>query len=437
VQIITVPQDPIAQAAAVMKELQRLHSLDPSGDWSDFALLARNHATLEPLCAASELAGIRHSSPGREQAGQPRLHQVREGRALLVLLDGKPQRRLRAAAISRWTSLRFPDPKGDNPWAGLLAQFADELEAAWPDLALPGSIVKEALFEFGSEARRSERGRIVLSTVHGAKGREFRHVVLLDGGDWHGDSEEERRLYYVGMTRARETLTLCEAASNPNPFSPRLPDAPYVVRSALARDLESRPELRWRYMTLGLRDVDLGFAGRQVAGSPAHAALEELATGDPLVLESVRPGAHVLGRQAVPVGRLSNSCRLPAGRIIRASVGGLVWRTREQALARRLDRHERTGASDVAATITFEDIGDLLHALSPARLELIRMVKNEPGSITGLAQRLNRDRSAVTRDVELLRQLGILEVEDRPEPGHHRQKWVSPRAPVMKLEALV
>jgi hypothetical protein len=50
---------------------------------------------------------------------------------------------------------------------------------------------------------------------------------------------------------------------------------------------------------------------------------------------------------------------------------------------------------------------------------------------------LNRDRSAITRDVELLRQVGILAVEDRPEPGHHSQKWVSPRAPIMKLEALV
>jgi len=83
-------------------------------------------------------------------------------------------------------------------------------------------------------------------------------------------------------------------------------------------------------------------------------------------------------------------------------------------------------AREAAATITFEEIGDLLHALSPARLALIQAVKSEPGSITSLAQRLNLDRSAVTRDVELLRQLGILEVEDRPEAGHHRQKWVSP-----------
>ena len=110
---------------------------------------------------------------------------------------------------------------------------------------------------------------------------------------------------------------------------------------------------------------------------------------------------------------------------------------RGRALAKRLDRGKRIKAREITATITFEAVGDLVHALSPARLELIQAVKNEPGSITGLARRLNRDRSAVTRDVELLRQLGILEVEDRPEPGHHRQKWVSPRAPVMKLEALV
>ncbi len=110
---------------------------------------------------------------------------------------------------------------------------------------------------------------------------------------------------------------------------------------------------------------------------------------------------------------------------------------RGKTLAKRLDRGERIKAKEITASITFEDIGDLLHALSPARLELIQAVKSEPGSITNLAQRLNRDRSAVTRDVELLRQVGILQVEDRPEPGHHRQKWVSPRAPVIKLEALV
>ncbi len=62
-----------------------------------------------------------------------------------------------------------------------------------------------------------------LMTCHAAKGLEFRHVYIagLEEGlfpfvydDESGrDLEEERRLCYVAMTRARETLTLCAAQS--------------------------------------------------------------------------------------------------------------------------------------------------------------------------------------------------------------------------------
>ena len=59
--------------------------------------------------------------------------------------------------------------------------------------------------------RRQQRGLLLL-TAHRAKGLEFDHVVVLDGG-WNrvGQSEDRdapRRLYYVAMTRARQTLTL-------------------------------------------------------------------------------------------------------------------------------------------------------------------------------------------------------------------------------------
>lgn len=62
-----------------------------------------------------------------------------------------------------------------------------------------------------------------MGTVHSAKGLEFRRVAVLDGG-WPTGAEarnDERRLYYVGMTRAEQTLT-CEF-SNGNPFSRHLP----------------------------------------------------------------------------------------------------------------------------------------------------------------------------------------------------------------------
>ena len=61
---------------------------------------------------------------------------------------------------------------------------------------------------------------LLLTTAHRAKGLEFDHVVILDG-NWNGrnqnEAEEHRRLYYVAMTRARQTLTLM-SMGNGNPF---------------------------------------------------------------------------------------------------------------------------------------------------------------------------------------------------------------------------
>jgi DNA helicase II / ATP-dependent DNA helicase PcrA len=67
--------------------------------------------------------------------------------------------------------------------------------------------------------RLLHRPRIRLSTIHAAKGGEARHVVLLREmaartysemtGSLQGE-EDERRVFYVGVTRARERLTVVE-----------------------------------------------------------------------------------------------------------------------------------------------------------------------------------------------------------------------------------
>ena len=67
-----------------------------------------------------------------------------------------------------------------------------------------------------------EGGRVTLMTLHNAKGLEFRAVFLIgmeEGVFPHARSleeqalEEERRLCYVGLTRAQERLTLTHAAA--------------------------------------------------------------------------------------------------------------------------------------------------------------------------------------------------------------------------------
>ena len=68
----------------------------------------------------------------------------------------------------------------------------------------------------------SESGKVTLMTLHSAKGLEFPVVFIpgMEDGLFPGhramDSEEgleeERRLCYVGMTRAKERLFLTSAA---------------------------------------------------------------------------------------------------------------------------------------------------------------------------------------------------------------------------------
>ena len=62
--------------------------------------------------------------------------------------------------------------------------------------------------------------RIKLSTIHGAKGGEADNVMLLtdlskktDEAYWL-NKDEERRVFYVGMTRAKQSLYVIRSKSN-------------------------------------------------------------------------------------------------------------------------------------------------------------------------------------------------------------------------------
>ena len=85
--------------------------------------------------------------------------------------------------------------------------------------------------------------------------------------------------------------------------------------------------------------------------------------------------------------------------------------------------------------ISFEDPADVLKLLTTTRLALFRSIKAQPGSITAIATRLHRDRSAVMRDVNELANVGLVKIEPKVLPGHGKMKEVSATAERFKLEA--
>jgi ATP-dependent DNA helicase RecQ len=329
VQILAVPVDAIGQAVVVMTELERMRARDPDGDWSDFAVLARNRATLDPIRAWCHHNNVAYRVADRDGAG-PKFHQTREAYLLLDLLRGKPNRRVRPASLSRWFEARFADAQRANPWLTMLGQFIEEMDCVWGDLSVPTSTIIDELYEFGTDAARSEQGRLTISTVHSAKGREFRHAVILDGGDWSSNSDDERRLYYVGMTRAKETLLLCESVRSTNPFSPSLSGLG-ILRIPLPKNILRPDVLGQRYIALGLADVDLGYAGRKLASHLVHSALEHLDYRSPLALKRTEKRIELIDpKSGISVAAIAKGFRFPEGNIVAINVDSIINRFRSQ-----------------------------------------------------------------------------------------------------------
>ena len=326
VQRLAVPDNLNVQAQVVMDELARLHRLDPAVDWSDFAVLGRTRASLQPARAWCEVNGIPYTIGADARSGQPRLHQVREARQLLDLLTKSSHRAVRSGAPSRWVARRVREQPA-NPWLAMLRECMEEFALSWRLARTPASQVVESLYEYDSRSQ-VERGGLVLATVHGAKGREFKHVAMLDGGWDRGVHEAERRLYYVGMTRAKETLLLAEFEGRPNPFSTALDVGEEIFSNALEQWPAPRPDLERLYVELGLADVDISYAGRRSRSHGVHTAIALLKVGDEIVF--VENQRDLRTTEGMTVGRLAKGRVLPEGRVLGAIVTALVSRTRQQ-----------------------------------------------------------------------------------------------------------
>jgi DNA helicase-2/ATP-dependent DNA helicase PcrA len=172
-----------------------------------------------------------------------------------------------------------------------------------------------------------ERATITLLTLHTAKGLEFDHVFLtgLEEGTFphsrslndNDELEEERRLCYVGMTRARETLTLTRAvyrrtfgserlqASLPSRFLAEIPGELLDTASGSLADAGetrryepdpeysySRDEFERRVRRTAPRTASRNQAPRAPSSTPSRA---KRGGSNPLIGQLVRHPSYGLG----------------------------------------------------------------------------------------------------------------------------------------------
>lgn len=228
--------DEPAEALSVAKAIARL--IGKGVPAAEIAVLYRINAQSEAYEQALTEAGIPYQVRGGEGFFQrPEVRQAVQALRQTAARDDLPDARgadlvsLVRAALGR-LGLRATEPSGAQArerWTSLVAlvQLAEELSEHDPELDL-GGLLRE--FATRAQARHPPTVQgVTLASLHAAKGLEWDAVFLVgladgtlpiahvlgDGGVVADEAalEEERRLLYVGVTRAREHLRLSWALS--------------------------------------------------------------------------------------------------------------------------------------------------------------------------------------------------------------------------------
>ncbi|GAB6112588.1 RecQ family ATP-dependent DNA helicase [Desulfomicrobium salsuginis] len=195
-------------------------------------------------------------------------------------------------------------------WLDHLAVIACEYRDAYPALRRPLHEFCDFVWDISRDLSRFDRsmGRgIFISTMHGAKGLEFPAVILAGEPRANAQTEEERRLCYVGMTRARDRLVVCAPWTHPflHEIAGNGADTVTVRHVAPRISPEEDRDLRSGLWEMGADDVILSYP----AGKSAHARtlehIEMLRTECAVNLE-IQDGERVrILANSVPVCQLS------------------------------------------------------------------------------------------------------------------------------------
>lgn len=197
--------DERAEAVGIARAIRTMQKT--SRQWSDFAVLVRTNAQRAVIENALDAAGI----PNRAGGGAAWTH-LEEVKVAIADLQSAPRHKLSERMPDIWESAHSATELGR---AGLLElhQAMRQCQLTDPNISIADFLSwldVATQFDGPSEVR----GAVTVSTFHRAKGLEWPVVFLAGvedgfvplGAAGSEPSPEERRLFYVAVTRAREEL---------------------------------------------------------------------------------------------------------------------------------------------------------------------------------------------------------------------------------------
>ena len=211
----------------VVNRLQSIEELDLSSD--DIMILARNAFVLKDAEELLKSEGIIYTIRGQSSVKQDTLDAVKLWEALRA---GKTLLADEARTVYQHMSSGIGVQRGYKTLAG----FSPDHPVTIDDLKQKGGLLRGDIWHDALDRipqaervyllralRRGEsltaRPRVRLSTIHGSKGGEADHVVILTDmarrtyNEMSLTPEDEARVWYVAVTRAREQLSIVAPSS--------------------------------------------------------------------------------------------------------------------------------------------------------------------------------------------------------------------------------
>ncbi len=312
----------VAQAIAALDELFRLSTLDPDWDWRRCAIIAREWRRLDPVRAYAEHLGLKVDLASDTA---PPIWRLREMQAFVrgVLAD-------RGKLLSVADLVEILNKIPPSPWRDVIGEGIGAFALELVEKTAPAPDVVEWFGAWARDARGEPRG-LRLLTAHRAKGLEFDHVAILNGG-WDRPSRGEdaaapRRLFYVAATRAKSSLTVLTDGAHPF-LAPNLPP---VLTRKVQQDSAILPHARLRYVSPRLEDMFLSFAGHLKEGDPSLAAVATAQVGQPVKLVQRGKSWAICTADGTLLARFANNFAPPEGAVfLRGQITAILnWRSKD------------------------------------------------------------------------------------------------------------